>query len=211
MIKLLIFEDDAKFRKSMEMYWKDGETISVEATFPDGYGASRQVFLHQPNVVLMDIEMPSVNGITALTDIKAKYPATKVMILTTFQDDDKIFAAICAGADGYMLKGEDIENIEAAIEDVHNEGAFMTPSIARRVMKLFKAQNSNLQAEFIDLSEREMEVLRCLSEGKKREAIGKELFIATVTVGDHTKSIYKKLHVNSALKAVSVAKERKIL
>jgi DNA-binding NarL/FixJ family response regulator len=211
MIEIIIFEDDPKFRKSLDAYWKDADTIFVAATFADGQNALRYVKIHKPKVVLMDIEMPNVNGIDALKSIKSELPDTKVMILTTFHEDDKIFAAVCAGADGYMLKGDDIDYIEEAIIEVHNDGGFMTPSIARRVMKMFKEQNSSTTAEFIDLSERELDVLRCLAQGRSRKMIAEELFIAFTTVGDHTKNIYRKLHVNSATGAIDAARSRRIL
>ncbi len=164
----------------------------------------------EPAIVLMDIDMPLMNGIEAVTEGKKRYPNTKYLMLTIFDDDEKIFNAIKAGADGYLLKDEPSDAIKTAITNLINEdGAPMSPSIARRALKLLmrsevelKKEKTNINAEAWLLTEREKEVLLLLIEGLEYKEISQKLGISPNTTRNHVTKIYKKLHVSSQAQAI---------
>jgi DNA-binding NarL/FixJ family response regulator len=211
MIRIIIFEDDHRFRDSLKTFWKNSDAVFVAADFAHAENAVAEVKKYQPDVVLMDIQMPKVWGIEAMMNIKKAMPDTKVLILTSFQDDEKVFAAICGGASGYILKGEDIELVEKAIIDVNNGGGHMTPSIALKVMKMLQNPIVENQETYVRLTDRERQVLDCMVKGMSYKMVAGELNIAYHTVHDHVKNIYKKLHVNSAPEAVREAILRKLV
>jgi DNA-binding NarL/FixJ family response regulator len=210
MIKIIMFEDDPKLRDSLKMCWEDSDDIYLMAAFPNAENAVVEVKRHKPDVVLMDIQMPGVWGIEAMANIKKSVPDAKVLILTSFHEDDKIFAAVCGGASGYVLKGN-VEEVEQAIVEVNKGGGHMTPSIAMRVMKMFQAQFVAAQPTYIRLTDREKEVLGCMVKGMSYKMIAAELTIKYDTVHDHVKNIYRKLHVNSASEAVREAIVKKLV
>ncbi len=153
----------------------------------------------------MDIEMPGINGIEATQDIKREHPEQAIIMLTTFDDDEKVFDAICAGASGYVLKSRPLTDLIDAVKDVHMGGVPMTPSIARKMLDLFKQKNAPLKAEEFELTDREKEVLKHLVNGRSYKMIADNLKVSYETVHSHIKNIYKKLHVNSVSAAVSTA------
>jgi DNA-binding NarL/FixJ family response regulator len=211
MVKAIMFEDSRTFRNTLSDYFEDSDKVFLAAAFAHADDAVSQVRKHQPDVVLMDIQMPGTTGLDALRQIKAASPNTKVMILTSFDDADKIFTAICGGASGYLLKGEDVENIEKAIGDIDNGGGNMSPSIARKAMDMFKENMVKGEPEYANLTARQKEVLTCLVNGLSYKMIAAKLNISYETVSDHIKLIYKKLHVNSATEAVREATNRKLV
>ena len=165
-----------------------------------------------PDIILMDIEMPKKNGIAATSEIKAKYPAIDIMMLTVFEDDTKIFESIKAGASGYILKDEPFEVILDSVKDLYNGGAPISQSIARKVLSLIgnstleekskSAKNENsTNPEFI-LSKRELELLDGLVNGGSYTSIAKDLFLSPHTVKTHIKNIYRKLHIHTRAEAV---------
>ncbi len=162
---------------------------------------------NMPDIILMDIEMPKKNGIEATLEIKEKYPEIDIMMLTVFEDDTKIFASIQAGASGYMLKDEPFEIILDAVHELHNGGAPISQSIARKVLSLIKTNNeenknnSSMRPELV-LSKRELELLNGLVNGGSYITIANDLFISPHTVKTHIKNIYKKLHVHTRAEAV---------
>lgn len=163
-----------------------------------------------PDVVLMDIDMPVMNGIEAVSEGKTRYPNSKYLMLTIFDENDKIFNAIKAGADGYLLKDEPIEKIKEAINNLLNEeGAPMSPSIARRALNLLmsakidEADKKKTNTEF-DLTEREHQVLTLLVEGLEYKEIGNKMEVSPNTIRNHIANIYKKLHVSSKAQAIRV-------
>ena len=162
---------------------------------------------NMPDIILMDIEMPKKNGIEATLEIKEKYPDIDIMMLTVFEDDTKIFASIQAGASGYMLKDEPFEIILDAVHELHNGGAPISQSIARKVLSLIKSNNeenkniSSIHPELV-LSKRELELLNGLVNGGSYTSIAADLFISPHTVKTHIKNIYKKLHVHTRAEAV---------
>jgi len=161
-----------------------------------------------PDIVLMDIEMPDTDGIEGVRRIKSKYPGIKVIMQTVYEDNDKIFSALKNGAEGYILKKASIASIIDSINEVHNGGAFMTPSVALQVLKYInKPAQSDEKME--SLSPREREVLTFLSEGDSYKMIAERMQISYGTVNNHIKKIYEKLQVHSLGEAVSYALKSK--
>jgi DNA-binding NarL/FixJ family response regulator len=163
----------------------------------------------------MDIQMPEMDGIQTTTYIKKKYPNIKVLILTVFDDDDKIIKAIQAGADGYLLKDASPDELKQAIINVINGGASMTPSVVLKTMKILRSANDlpdlNEHTEDISLSKRETEVLEQLSKGLNYKQIAENLIISPSTVRKHIENIYKKLQVHNKVDAVTVAIKNKLI
>jgi len=168
----------------------------------------------QPQVVLMDLEMPVVDGIQAIRLASSAYPAIKFIVLTVFEDNEKIFEAIRAGAGGYLLRGDSAVNIIDAITNVvEYNGIPMSPAIARKAIDLLKNATVDAgkqeQEERSLLSEREMEILKEMVTGKNYKAIGEKLFISPLTVRKHVSNIYEKLHVNSRAQVINIAHKNK--
>ena len=166
-----------------------------------------------PQAVLMDIEMPVLNGIDAVAVGTSLYPGTKFLMLTVFDDDEKIFEAIKAGASGYLLKDEKVDSIINSIKALVDEGgAPMSPGIARKALMLLSRANvsSGKSAEGqMDLSEREMEVLKLLVEGYDFRSTAEKLFISPHTVRKHIGNIYEKLHVSSKAQVINLATKKR--
>ena len=171
----------------------------------------------QPDVVLMDIEMNELNGIETIQRAAPLYPSVKFIMLTVFDDDERIFNAIKAGAHGYLLKEESAQNIIDAVYQVYqDEGAPMSPGIARKAWKWLTslasqpvAEKAFLKNEMEPLSEREKEVLKCSMEGKEYAQIADQLFLSKHTVRQHMKNIYSKLHVSSKIEALQISLKNK--
>ena len=166
------------------------------------------------DLVLMDIEMPLQNGITTTALIKQKYPQIKVIVLTVFDDDEIIFSAVKAGADGYLLKETPPEALYNAIVQTLEGGAVMTPSIAMKTLHLLRSPlpaESDAPEDITKLSQRETEVLEQLSKGLPYTTIAENLFISPATVRRHTENIYRKLQVHSKIEAVELAKKKRII
>lgn len=172
----------------------------------------------KPDVVLMDLEMPEMNGIEAISIATAAYPNIKFIVLTVFEENDKIFEAIKAGASGYLLKEDSAIHIVDAINSVYeHNGIPMSPSIARKTLELLKnipvkpiTENKELtNTNSAGLSEREIEILKEMVSGKNYKAIGEKLFISPLTVRKHASHIYEKLHVNNRTQAINIAQKQK--
>ena len=169
---------------------------------------------HNIDVILMDIQMPEMDGITATEIIKSKYPHIKIIMLTVFDDDENIFNAIKAGANGYLLKEIDAENLHKCILEVMNGGAPMTPSIALKTLKLLRNPltiNDIDELEQIKLTNRETDILEHLSKGLNYNEIAKNLIISPSTVRKHIENIYKKLQVHNKMEAVSKARKHNLI
>lgn len=164
------------------------------------------------DIVLMDIEMPVMNGIDATAQLKKKYPQVRVVMLTTFDDDEKIFQAIMAGASGYLLKDENAANIHQALLDIENGGAPMSPGIALKVLKLVRQPLTKKEPEpGFQLTAREIELLEQLKSGLTYDQIASNLFISNGTVRKHIENIYRKLQVNNKVEAVQKAVRHRIV
>lgn len=211
MIRAVLFEDEKIFREELMLYFQNSTEIALVAAYGHANDAVKHVREHNPDIVLMDIQMPGTSGIDALQMIREAAPDMKVLMQTTFEDNHRIFVSICGGAMGYVLKDPDPEIIKTAIIEIHNGERFFSPSIAKKVYKLFLDPLVKSQPKYIPLTNRETEILQLLGKGKSRKMIASECAIVDHTVNDHFKSIYKKLHVNCAPEAVARALELKLI
>jgi DNA-binding NarL/FixJ family response regulator len=173
-----------------------------------------------PDVVLMDLEMPEMDGIETIAIATANYPSIKFIVLTVFEDNDKIFEAIKVGAHGYLLKEDTAVNIIDAITNVHqHNGIPMSPGIARKAMEMLRQvpvhayheheEDEPVKEDNAGLSNREMDVLKELVSGKNYKSIGEALFISPMTVRKHVSHIYDKLHVNSRAQIINIAHKKR--
>ena len=210
-IKVTIFEDSKHLRESLYYLISGTEGFMCTGAFPDGNDLAFQLKRTLPDVVLMDIEMPGMNGIDAVKLIKQNFPSVQVLMQTIFHDDDNIFNAICAGASGYILKTTSPAGYMEAIKDVYNGGSPMTGSIARRVLELFQKNITPANTNNYQLTPKEKEILQQLVKGKSFKMIADTLGSTYETVRTHMKNIYVKLHVNSNTEAVSKALQEKIV
>jgi DNA-binding NarL/FixJ family response regulator len=169
---------------------------------------------HHIDLILMDIEMPILNGIEATEIVKQKYPQIKIIMLTVFDNDENIFNAIKAGADGYLLKDVNAKDLHDGIIETINGGAAMNPSIAMKTLKLLRNPidiENQTDQEDIKLTQREVEVLEQLSKGLSYNLIAENLILSTGTVRKHIENIYKKLQVHNKLEAVQKAKRNNLI
>lgn len=212
MIKVLVFDDNVSRRESLEVLINDTPFMKCVGTFEDCSHVIENIEDTKPDVVLMDIDMPNVNGIEGVRRIRKQFPDLLIVMQTVFEDDDKIFDSIRAGADGYILKKISPEKIIDSIKDVMDGGAPMTASVAKKVLKLFQKEPvSNNENNPFQLSVREKEILSLLVKGLSYKMIGEASGISTHTVNNHLKNIYSKLHVHSATEAVSKAIKNKVV
>ncbi len=211
MITLIIFEDRQNLRDSLKLLVESEEQFRLLAMYPNCKNADKHVLAHQPDVVLMDIDMPEINGIEGVKMIKAVRPDTQIIMLTVFDDDEKIFESIKAGADGYLLKKSISVELINAIYNASVGGASISPGVATKVLNAFRLKSSQQKRETFSLSKREQEVLELLTKGYSYKKIAADLFVSIDTIGSHIKNIYSKLHVNSAPEAVAKALKYKIV
>jgi DNA-binding NarL/FixJ family response regulator len=207
-IRVAIFEDNKLVREALEAIICGTPGFMCTGAFPDVNNLERDIRKSNPDVVLMDIEMPGRNGIEATKMIRDQFPDIRIIIQTVFNDSDRIFNALCAGASGYLLKNDPPAKQLEAVQEVMKGGAPMSPSIAQRVLQFFSNKNVILIApESTDyhLSEREMEMLQLIAQGYNARSIAERSFISYETVRTHIKRIYKKLHVASRSEAVMKA------
>jgi DNA-binding NarL/FixJ family response regulator len=206
MLRIAVFDDNRDRREGLSLLIGTMPDMECVGQFEDCRDVVRHVAEATPDVVLMDIDMPHVNGIEGVERIKKQFPKVRVLMQTVFEDDDKVFASILAGADGYLLKQSTPQQLLNGIQEVVQGGAPMTPTIARKVLSFFnkKGRMPEKGTDF-ELSERELEILRLLVDGLTYKKIAERCSITTATVNSHVTRIYEKLHVRSAAGAVSVA------
>ena len=204
-IKVAIFEDNKLIREALQTIINGSPGFVCTGSFANVNQVMADINFSQPDVVLMDIEMPGLNGIEATKIIREEFPEIKVLIQTVFNDSDKIFNALCAGASGYILKTDSpIRQLEA-IKEVYGGGGAMSTSIAQKVMGFFVRKNVILvqpEDTDFDLSTREKEILSLMVDGHNYRDIAEKTFISYETVRTHIKHIYKKLHVASRAEAI---------
>jgi DNA-binding NarL/FixJ family response regulator len=201
-IKILIYDDNEALRNSIGVMLSD--EFEIAASMSNAETIETDIGELKPDVILMDIDMPDVNGVEAVRRVRKINPSLPVIMLTVFDDNENIFNAICAGASGYILKRYALEELPAAIHDVLSGGAPMTGSVAKKVLQMVPQARSTEQ-EKSDLSKRETEILQFLVNGYSYKMIASELKVSIDTVRFHIKKIYDKLHVHSATEAVSKA------
>ena len=205
-IHVALFDDSKAIRDSLGFLLSTTPGIGLCGCFPNAEHVVDRIASCKPDVVLMDIDMPVVNGIEAVRRIRAKYPDLPVIMLTVFADEDRVYDSLCAGAMGYMLKNDEPDTLLSAINEVYNGGAPMTPSIARKVMMHFQrlpVAPDPADEQDPGLSPREKEVLQCLVDGLSYKMIADQLGISFETVRSHIKHIYEKLHVHNNTEAVA--------
>ena len=200
-IKVLIYDDNDYLRNSIKTLLQWNNDFEVVAAMPNATTVLNDIEILKPDVIIMDIDMPPSNGVLSVKEIRAANIDLPIIMLTVFEDNDNIVNAICAGASGYLLK-KDITNLEASIKDVLNGGAPMTSLIAKKVIQLFPKISTQKNILPTDITKRETEILNELVKGNSYKMIAAQLNISIETVRTHLKSVYKKLHVNSAVEAV---------
>ncbi|MGE5521776.1 MAG: response regulator [Candidatus Dadabacteria bacterium] len=208
-IKVALCEDNDAFRESLQQYINDTAGFSVTTTCGNAEDIIAKLQVDLPDIVLMDIDMPGIDGITATALVKSHFPTVNVLILTVYDDDEKIFNAILSGATGYILKKTPPNKIIEAITEIYHGGASMSASIVKRVLSFF--QHNTSTSEEYALSARELSILKCLVNGDSYKMIANNCEISIGTVRTHITSIYKKLHINSKSEAVAKAIKEKLV
>ena len=209
-IRVTIFEDNPVMMDAYRSILNGSPGFICTGCFTQCNNWKHDIERSNPDVVLMDIEMTGINGIKATGLIKKDFPEVKILIQTVFEDDTKIFEALCTGANGYILKNTSPIKMLEAIADVHNGGVAFNPVVAAKVVRLFRHFISpSATAADYQLTEREKEILQLLTEGMPMPRIAEKIFLSYETVRSYVKNIYQKLHVASATEAVAKAiKER---
>jgi DNA-binding NarL/FixJ family response regulator len=214
-IKLAIIDDNSFLIKAIQEKLSFFDDIQVKFFALNGAELLTKLDVnHNIDVLLMDIDMPILNGIEATAIVKQKYPHIKVIMLTVFDNDENIFNAIKAGADGYLLKEVNPTDLHQGIIETLNGGAAMNPSIALKTLKLLRNPvqfESKIEEEEIKLSTREIEVLEQLSKGLNYNQIADNLILSPSTVRKHIENIYNKLQVHNKLEAIQKAKSNKLI
>lgn len=215
MIRIAIVDDNSFLVKSTEEKLSFFDDFEIKFTAYNGKVAIDKLLVnHNVDLILMDIEMPEMNGIEATSFIKSRFPQIKIIMLTVFDNDENIFNAIKAGADGYLLKEINLKDLQQGIIDTMNGGATMTPSIAFKTLKLFRNPidfKTAADKEFVPLTAREIEVLEQFSKGMKYDTIASNLFLSTGTIRKHVENIYAKLQVHNKLEAIEIAKKYNLI
>jgi len=206
-IRVLIADDHTLFREGLMALLDSVPEIEVVATVEDGHQAIAAAAEHQPDVILMDLQMPEVNGIEATRQIVQSSPHIGVIVVTMFEDDDSVFSAMRAGARGYILKGADQNDMIRAIQAVARGEALFGPSIATRLMNYFAPPVESPPQVFPELTEREREILELVAQGLSNAEIAARLTISLKTVRNHVSNIFNKLQVTDRVQAALRARE----
>jgi DNA-binding NarL/FixJ family response regulator len=204
-IKVIIFEDNRSLRQGLYQLISGSEGFQCVGAFEDCLDLLKNVSDTKPDVVLMDIQMPGINGIEGVRMLREKFPDLKILMQTIFEDSDKIFQSILAGASGYILKNTSPARILDFIKETYEGGAPMSPSVATKVLKIVTSQSPSQTINTFNLTEREKEVLSCLVKGMSYKLIADACFISIDTVRGHIRNIYEKLHVHSKGEAIATA------
>lgn len=200
-IKVAIYEDNAGLRDVLSTIIRDADGFELAGEFGHCLDIVRNTEAYRPHVILMDIDMPDKSGIEGTRDVKRRFPDVEVIMHTVFEDEDKIFEAVRAGATGYILKRNSLSSILQYIRDVRQGGAPMSPLVARKLLGLYQQPSAATPADF-GLSEKEAEILRHLANGLSYKMAAAECGISIDTVRSHVKRIYDKLQVHSVTEAI---------
>lgn len=215
MIRIAIVDDNTFLQKTIQDKLSFFADVEVRMKAIHGQDIIEKLEKnHNLDLILMDIEMPKMNGIDATAIIKSKFPQIKIIMLTVFDNDENIFKAIKAGADGYFLKEVNPQELYNGIQETLSGGAGMTPSIALKTLKLLREPlvfDDSIAKEEISLTSREIEVLEQLTKGLKYNAIAENLFLSPGTIRKHVENIYTKLQVHNKLEAIQKAKNNKLI
>lgn len=209
MVTLLIYEDNIDYAESLSAFFEMEDDMTILGHYENPSEVSTQILEYGPDVVIMDIDMPKMNGIQALKEIRKTDSKALVLMLTVFDDEDRIFESIQNGANGFLLKESKPKKIIEAIRDVMDGGAPMTGSVARKVLNQFNVIKP--KEETADLSKREKEILSFLVNGMSYKMIASKCSISYHTVNAHIRKIYDKLHVSSATEAVAKAMKNRLI
>ena len=215
-IRIVVADDHELFRRGLRMVLEDEDGIDVVAEVGDGKAAVDAATDEAPDVVVMDVRMPQLSGIEAAIRIKDVLPATKILMLTISDEEDDLYEAIKAGANGYLLKEISIDEIGNAVRSVHAGQSLISPSMASKLLNEFatmikREEEEKEQVPAPKLTPREMEVLEHVAKGMNNREIAKALFISENTVKNHVRNILEKLHLHSRMEAVVYAVREKLL
>ena len=211
-IRVLVADDQSMVRAGFRMLLGGEEDIDVVAEAGNGREAVEKAARFEPNVVLMDIRMPDMDGLQATREILAANPAARILILTTFDLDEYIYEALSAGASGFVLKDDPPEQLIAAIRTVAAGDALLSPAVTNRVISRFaRLQRPEPPKELDDLTSREADVLRLIAKGLSNAEIGEELFISDTTVKTHVTHVLQKLGLRDRVQAVVLAYQSGIM
>ena len=214
-IRVMICDDHALFRRGLVMVLESEDGVEVVGEAEDGDEAIRKATELAPDVVLMDVRMPRVSGIEATRAIAEVVPTTKILMLTVSDEEEDLYDAIKAGANGYLLKEISIEEVATAIRTVVSGQSLISPSMASKLLSEFtnlaKKADERQAAPMPRLTERELEVLKLVAQGMSNREIAGELFISENTVKNHVRNVLEKLHLHSRMEAVVYAVREKLL
>jgi DNA-binding NarL/FixJ family response regulator len=213
-LRIAIFDDNKNIRESITLLLKTVPQFEVVGSFSHVLDCVEDTKESKPDIILMDIEMPGMTGIEAVRSLKKEFPHIQILMQTVFEDDDRVFDSICAGASGYILKNHLNTKLIDAINELQFGGSPMSPSIARKVLNKLQQIPQHVIPEAApdyQLTPREKEVLGCLVNGLSYKMIGAELNIGYETVRSHVKKIYEKLHVASLTEVVAKAIHQRIV
>jgi DNA-binding NarL/FixJ family response regulator len=207
---LILYEDNSKLRQSLKMLLQHDDLFNIVGSFSNCDNVLEEIKKLLPHLIIMDIDMPGIGGIAGVKKAKAIYPDVKIIMHTVFDDDNRIFDCICAGADGYILKNTTPTKLIQALQDVINGDVAMSPFVAQKVFTHFRKQNLPEKDSF-NLTNRELEILQLLVNGNSYKMIADKCNISTDTVKKHLQNIYAKLQVNCGTEAVVKAISHKIV
>lgn len=211
-IHILIVEDNNSIREGWQYVFEKVDDFTVVGSFESCEDAFKSESLQIADVVLMDIGLPGMCGIDGVKYIKKMYPEILIVMCTVYEDDDKIYEAICAGAVGYLVKKTAPDEMIKAIREAYNGGSPMTPAVARKVITSFQRKPSNPRSDTAaELTERESQILNFMSNGKSYNSIAESLFLSVDGVRYHIRNIYEKLQVHSRSEAIAVGLKKKII
>jgi DNA-binding NarL/FixJ family response regulator len=203
-LRVAIVEDDPRWRANLEVLLSETEGLECVGSYPSGEAAVADLPRRRPQVVLMDINLPKMSGVECTRQLKALLPEVQIVMLTVYDDSDRIFQALQMGANGYLLKRASADEILQAIQDVHRGGAPMSAYIARKVVQSFQQPTPSARPEEV-LAKRESEVLGYVSRGYSDKEVAEALGLTPATVRSYLKTIYNKLHVHSRTQAIAKA------